>query len=63
MLNKEWLIVIAIILLGILVILLVGVTQANQRDTTAKNVSTFVDSVGDDIRGLQEDIRPVAKVA
>lgn len=55
--NKKWLIVIAVILVGIFTIMLIGVTQKTDGEKIGDSISDIVDSAGDRAKEFQEEIK------
>ena len=55
--NKKWLIVIAVILVGIFSVILYGVMQNNDDDKIGESISEIIDNAGDGAKELQEEIK------
>lgn len=55
--NKKWLIVIAVILVGIFTIMLIGVNQKTDGEKIGDSISDIVDSAGDRAKEFQEEIK------
>lgn len=54
--NKKLIFVITVILAGIFLVLLIGVTQNSQEDKTGKDISVIIDNASDDIDKAWEEI-------
>lgn len=54
--NKKLIFVIAVILAGIFLVLLIGVTQNSQEDSPAKDISDIVDNAKDNIDDAWEEV-------
>lgn len=52
--NKNWLIVIAVILVGIFLVMFHGGTQDNQAN---ESISNMIDDIGDESREFQEEVK------
>ena len=54
--NKKWLIVIAVILVGIFTVMLIGVTQKTDGEKIGESISDVIDSAGDGAKEFKEEI-------
>lgn len=54
--NKKWLIVIAVVLVGIFSVILYGVTQKTDGEKIGDSISDVIDSAGDGAKELKEEI-------
>ena len=54
--NKKWLIVIAVVLVGIFSVILYGVTQNTESEKISDSISDVIDSAGDGAKELREEI-------
>lgn len=55
--NKKWLIVIAVVLVGIFSVILYGVTQQTDGEKIGDSISDIVDSAGDGAKEFQEEVK------
>lgn len=55
--NKKWLVIIAVILVGIFTVMLIGATQKTDGEKIGDSISDIVDSAGDGAKEFQEEIK------
>jgi hypothetical protein len=55
--NKKWLIVIAVILVGIFTIMMIGVTQKTEGEKIGESISDIVDSADDGVEEFKEEVK------
>lgn len=54
--NKKWLIVIAVVLVGIFSVIFYGMSQKTDSDKISDSISDVIDSSGDGAKELKEEI-------
>lgn len=55
--NKKWLIVIAVILVGIFTVMIYGVTQKTDGDKIGESISDVIDSASEGAEEFKEEVK------
>lgn len=54
--NQKWLIVIAVVLVGIFTVMLIGITDKPNSNNIGESINSMVDSAGDSAREFKEEV-------
>jgi hypothetical protein len=55
--NKKWLIAIAVILVGILAVMVIGLPQKTDGEKIGDSISDVIDSAGDNAKEFREEVQ------